>query len=55
MCLGIRILSPFHLATQILPIQNLNCPKNAKKPCPDVIFIPALPSEAVSSLLIAGK
>ena len=30
MCFGIRISSPFHLATQMIPIQNLNCPKNAK-------------------------
>ena len=30
MCFGIRILSPFHLANQIISIQNLNCPKNAK-------------------------
>ena len=26
MCLGIRILSLFYLAIQIIPIQNLNCP-----------------------------
>ena len=31
MCYGIRILSTFHLATQIICIQNLICPKNAKK------------------------
>ena len=30
MCFGIRISSPFHLATQIVSIQNPNCPKNAK-------------------------
>ena len=30
MCFGIRILSPFHLATQIVSIQNLNCPKTLK-------------------------
>ena len=35
MCYGIRISSPFHLATQIVSIQNLNCPKNA---CADMIF-----------------
>ena len=29
MCFGIRILSPFHIATQTMPIQNINCPKNA--------------------------
>ena len=55
MCFGIRISSPFHLATQIVPIQNPNCPKNAKNACADMNFIPALPSEAVSSLLIAGQ
>ena len=27
MCFGIRILNPFHLTTQIVSIQNLNCPK----------------------------
>ena len=26
MCFGIRISSPFHLTTQIMSIQNLNCP-----------------------------
>ena len=30
MCFGIRISSPFHLATQTMPIQNLNCSKHAK-------------------------
>ena len=30
MCFGIRILSPFHLATQIIYIQNLNCSKMQK-------------------------
>ena len=30
MCFGIRISSPFHLATQIVSIQNLNCPKTLK-------------------------
>ena len=39
MCFGIRILSPFHLANQIISIQNPNCPKNAKKACADMIFI----------------
>ena len=29
MCFGIRILSPFHLSTQTMPIQNMNCTKNA--------------------------
>ena len=29
MCFAIRILSSFHLATQIVSIQNLNYPKNA--------------------------
>ena len=46
MCLGIRILSPFHLAIQKVSIQNLNRPKNA---CADMIFIPAQ-----SSLCKAG-
>ena len=41
MCFGIRILSPFHLAIQKVSIQNLNCPKNAKNTCADMIFIPA--------------
>ena len=27
MCFGIRILGPFLLATQIISVQNLNCPK----------------------------
>ena len=35
---GIRILSQFHLATPIVYIQNLNCPKNAKNACADKIF-----------------
>ena len=30
MCFEIRILRPFHLATQIISIQNINCPKNAE-------------------------
>ena len=30
MCFGIRISSPFHPATQIISILNLNCPKNAE-------------------------
>ena len=38
MCFGIRISSPFHLATQIVSIQNLNCLKNAKNACADMIF-----------------
>ena len=29
MCFGIRISSPFHLATQTISIHNLNCPENA--------------------------
>ena len=41
MCFGIRISSPFHLAIQKVSIQNLNCPKNAKNACADMIFIPA--------------
>ena len=38
MCFGIRISSPFHLATLILPIANHKCPKNAKNPCADVLI-----------------
>ena len=41
MCFWIRILSLFHLTTQIVSNQNLNCPKNAKNACADMIFIPA--------------
>ena len=41
MCFGIRISSPFHLAIQKVSIQNLNCPKNAKNACADMISIPA--------------
>ena len=55
MCFGIRISSPFHLATQTRHFQNLKCPKNAKNACADLTFIPALQSEAVSSLLTAGQ
>ncbi len=29
MCFGIRISSPFHLATQIITFQNIKCAKNA--------------------------
>ena len=38
MCFGIRILSPFHLAIQKVSIQNINCPKNAKNACADMIL-----------------
>ena len=31
----------FHLAIQKVSIQNLNCPKNAKNACADMISIPA--------------
>ena len=31
MCFGIRIMSPMHLATQIISMHNPNCPKNEKK------------------------
>ena len=31
MCFGIRILSPIHLTTLTIPIQNKKCLKNAKK------------------------
>ena len=30
MCFRIRILSPKHLDTLIIPIKNIKCPKNAK-------------------------
>ena len=40
MCFGIRISSPFHLATQIVSIRNLKCPKNAKNKCTDMILSP---------------
>ena len=40
MCIAIRILSPFHLETWIIPIQHLNRLKNAKnnKQCADAHF-----------------
>ena len=38
MCFGTRILSPFHLATQIVSIHNLKCLKNVKTTCADMIF-----------------
>ena len=38
MCFGIRILSPFHLATQIVSIQNLDCYKNAESACADMFL-----------------
>ena len=38
MCFGIRISSPFHLATLILPIENNKCPKNAKNACADALL-----------------
>ena len=57
MCFGIKISSPFHIATQIIHIQNLNCPKNAKNACTDMVFIPASERKAwsVSSLQIEGQ
>ena len=39
MCFGIRILSLFHLATQIVFIQNLNCPKITKNACAQTWFL----------------
>ena len=36
MCFGIRISSPFHLATQTIHFQNLKCPKNAKNACLEI-------------------
>ena len=41
MCFGIKILSPFHLDTQMIPFQNNKFPKNPKNTCADMIFIPA--------------
>ena len=38
MCFGIRISSPLHLATQITPIHNIDCTKNAKNACGDMIL-----------------
>ena len=46
MCFGIRILSPFHLNTLKIPIQNMKCPKNTKNACADIIFSPAIICEA---------
>ena len=34
MCFGIRILRPFHIATRVIAIQNLN----AKNTCADMIL-----------------
>ena len=54
MWFGIRISSPFHLATQIISLQNLKCAKNAKNAC--AVF-PALQSEprAVTILHIGDQ
>ena len=38
MCSEIRILSPFHLATQIVSIQNLNCLENCENACANMTF-----------------
>ena len=38
MCFGIRILSPFHVATLILPIENHKYPKNTKIACADALI-----------------
>ena len=38
MCFRIRILSPFHLGTIQIPIQNQKCPKNA---CADMTMVPS--------------
>ena len=43
MCFGMRISSPFHLNTLNIPIQNINCPKNAKNACADIIEKGTLP------------
>ena len=46
-----------YLVTHIISIQNLNCPKNAKNACTDMIFIPTFRSEAwaVSSFHIGRQ
>ena len=41
MWFGIRILSPFHLGTIQIPIQNQKCPKNAKNACADMTMLPS--------------
>ena len=41
MCFGIRILSPFHLGTIQIPIQNQKCPKIAKNACVDMTMLPS--------------
>ena len=38
MCFGIRILSPFHLAILILPIENYKYPKNVQNACADALI-----------------
>ena len=38
MCFGIRILSPFHVATLILPIENHKYPENTKNACADALI-----------------
>ena len=41
-CFGIRSLSPFHLNSLNIPIQNTECPENAEIACPDIIFSPTI-------------
>ena len=36
-------MNPFHLSTLNIPIQNINCPKNAKNACADIIEKGTLP------------
>ena len=38
MCFGIRISSPFHLATQIIPVKNPNFPKMEKNAYADMVL-----------------
>ena len=52
MCYGIRISSPFHLATQIISIQNPNCPKNGKNACADMISEQNVDSEIFSVAVV---
>ena len=41
-CFGIRSLSPFHLNSLNIPIQNTECPENTEIACPDIIFSPTI-------------
>ena len=46
MCFEIRILSPFHLNTLNIPIQNINCPTKHQNAWADIILSPAIICEA---------